>query len=102
MQLDSPEADWYDRNAEGENDHYTQPGLLFRDVMSEKEKANTIHNIIEAMKGISGPKRSTIINRQLCHWFRADEELGTAIAKGWSVKPGEVMTGLTHHPELVL
>jgi len=102
LQLDSSEAGWYDRNAEGENDHYTQPGILFRDVMNENEKANTIHNIIEAMKGISGPKRSTIINRQLCHWYRADEELGTAIAKGLGVKPDEVMAGLTHHPELVL
>lgn len=102
LQLDSSEADWYDRNTEGENDHYTQPGILFRVVMNGKEKANTIHNIIEAMKGISGPKRSTIINRQLCHWYRADEELGTAIAKGLGVEPDEVMAGLTPHSELVL
>ena len=54
------------------------------------------------MKGISGPKSSTIINRQLCHWYRADEELGTAVAKGLGVKPDEIMAGLTHHPELVL
>src|SRR5882762_3250169 len=30
-------ADWYDRNAEGENDHYTQPGNLYR-LMDEEQK----------------------------------------------------------------
>ena len=100
LQLDSLVADWYDRNAEDENDHYTQPGILFRKVMNEKEKKNTIHNIVEAMKGISGPKRVAIINLQLCHWFRADEELGTAIAKGLGVNVDEIMAGLKHHPEM--
>ena len=28
------------------------------------------------MSGISGPKRDLIVNRQLCHWFRADMNLG--------------------------
>ncbi len=100
LQLDSIVADWYDRNAEGENDHYTQPGILFRKVMNEQAKKNTIHNIIEAMKGISGPKRKEIINRQLCHWFRADEQLGTEVAKGLGIDPYEVMAELKHHPEM--
>ena len=34
------------------------------------------------MSGISGPKKDEIINRQLCHFFRADIGLGMAIAKG--------------------
>jgi catalase len=93
-------ADWYDRNAAGEDDHYTQPGILYHKVMDETAKKNTIHNIVEAMKGISGPKCKEIINRQLCHWFRADEELGTAVAKGLGVDPYEVMAELKHHPEL--
>ena len=38
MHLDSNVADWYDRNAPGEDDHYTQPGMLFRNVMSEAER----------------------------------------------------------------
>jgi catalase len=83
-ELGSSVADWYDRNAEGENDHFTQPGNLFR-LMTEGEKRNTISNIIGAMKGIDGPKRSEIINRQLCHFFRADATLGVAIAKGLGV-----------------
>ncbi len=83
-ELDSHTADWYDRNAEGENDHYTQPGNLFR-LMDEQNKQNTISNIVGAMSGITGPKRDEIINRQLCHWFRADVNLGMGVAKGLGV-----------------
>lgn len=85
MELDSTTADFYDRNAEGENDHYTQPGTLFRDVMDAEQKKNTVSNIVGAMSGITGPKRAEIINRQLCHWFRADINLGMQVAKGLGV-----------------
>jgi len=103
MNLDSVVADWYDRNGEGENDHYTQPGILFREVLNEQAKKNTIHNIVEAMNGIRGPKRDEIINRQLCHWFRVDERLGMEVAIGLGVDLEEVMTGSKKHPvELVL
>lgn len=84
-QLDSVLADRFDRNAEGENDHYTQPGNLFR-LLSQQDKENTINNIVGAMNGIDGPKREEIINRQLCHWFRADVNLGMAIAKGLNIQ----------------
>ena len=30
LALDATVADWYDRNAPGDDDHYTQPGNLFR------------------------------------------------------------------------
>lgn len=85
IQLDSILADRYDRNAEGENDHYTQPGNLFR-LLSQQDKESTINNIVGAMNGIDGPKREEIINRQLCHWFRADVHLGMAIAKGLNIQ----------------
>ncbi|TWV98018.1 catalase [Chitinophaga pinensis] len=84
MPLDSLFADWYDRNADGENDHYTQPGNLFR-LMTSEEKKKTISNIVGAMSGIEGHKREEIINRQLCHWFRADLQLGMGIAQGLGV-----------------
>ena len=74
-------ADWYDRNAEGENDHYTQPGNLYR-LMSQEQKNDLITNIVNSMSGIEGPKKELITNRQLCHWFRADMGLGMAVAKG--------------------
>jgi len=83
-------ADWYDRNAEGENDHYTQPGNLYR-LMDEEQKQHLINNIVGAMSGIEGPKKELIVNRQLCHWFRADINLGMAVAKGLDVDLQESM-----------
>lgn len=84
-QLDSNVVDRFNRNAEGENDHYTQPGNLFR-ILSPEDQANAIQNIVGAMSGIEGPKREEIINRQLCHWFRADITLGMGIANGLGVQ----------------
>jgi catalase len=91
MNLESHIADWYDRNSPGENDHYTQPGILYRKVMNDEEKRNTVSNIVGAMSGISGEKKADIINRQLCHWFRADIGLGMAIAKGLGISVDENM-----------
>lgn len=91
LTLDSNVADWYDRNAPGEDDHYTQPGLLFTKAMSEQDRKNTINNIVGAMSGITGPKRDEIINRQLCHFFRANVQLGMAVAEGLGVKVDEKM-----------
>jgi len=93
--LDSLLADQYDRNAEGENDHYTQPGNLFR-LMDPEAKKNTIANIVGAMGGINGKKKDEIINRQLCHWFRADMSLGLGIAKGLDLNLDKAMEGMVH------
>ena len=57
MQLDSILADWYDRNGVGENDHYTQPGLLYNKAMNDYDRHNLISNIIGAMSGITGEKK---------------------------------------------
>ena len=84
LELEDNLADWYDRNGVGENDHYTQPGNLFR-LMDDQAKKNTISNIVGAMGGITGPMRDKIVNLQLCHWFRADISLGMAIAQGLGV-----------------
>jgi catalase len=84
LEMQSVIADWYDRNCEGENDHYTQPGNLFK-IMSPEQQQNTIHNIIAAMSGIEGPKKSEIINRQLSHWYRVDGRLGAAVGDGLGV-----------------
>ena len=84
-QLDSALADHYNRNAPGEDDHYTQPGNLYRDVMDAEKKKLLVDNIVFEMSGIDGPKKNEIINRQLCHWFRADINLGMQVAKGLGV-----------------
>jgi catalase len=89
-------ADWHDRNAEGENDHYTQPGNLYR-LMKDQAKHDLVTNIVNSMSGIDGPKKDLIVNRQLCHWFRADIGLGMAIAKGLQLDMDAAMSSMAAH-----
>lgn len=96
IQLDSQTADWYDRNGEGENDHFSQPGKLYTDAMNDYDRHNLVSNIVGAMSGIDGPKKDEIINRQLCHFFRANENLGMAVAKGLNVDINAVMESMKH------
>ena len=84
MVLDSNVADWYDRN-ENDDDHFTQPGMLFEKVMTPQEQQNTINNIVGHMKGICGPKKDEIIQRQLGHFFKTSQKLGEGVAKGLGV-----------------
>ena len=79
--LDSNNADTYDRN-ENDDDFYTQPGELFRKVMSDQERKNSISNIVNSMRGIIGDKRDEIIQRQLDHFYKVDQDLAIAVAKG--------------------
>jgi len=83
-ELDSNIVGYFDRN-ENDDDHFTQPGNLFK-IMTPEEKVKTINNIVGAMSGISGSKKDEIINLQLCHWFRADAQLGMGVAKGLGVE----------------
>ena len=96
FEMDSNVADHYDRNAPGDEDHYTQPGWLFNKAMNDYDRHNLVSNIISAMSGISGPKRDVIINRQLCHFFRADVKLGMAVAKGLDIDVDAIMNSLQH------
>lgn len=93
--LSSTVADHYNRNAEGENDHYSQPGTFWREVLNEEDKKAFISNVTGAMNGISGPKRAEIINRQLCHFFRADIGLGMAVAQALGMDMNSI-SGLHH------
>jgi len=95
MQLDSNTADWFDRN-ENDNDHFTQPGILYRNVLNEQDKKNLVSNIVNSMNCISGEKKGEIINRQLCHFFRADIQLGIAVAKGLGVTIDEQSMAHAH------
>lgn len=88
-ELDSNIADWYDRNGEGENDHFSQPGDFYRNVLDEQGKKNLVSNLVGTLKNVQGEKKSEIINRQLCHFFRADIGLGMAIAQGLGINPEE-------------
>lgn len=96
MELESTTADWFDRNGEGENDHFTQPGWLFNKAMNDYDRHNLVSNIVGAMSGITGPKKEMIIYRQLCHFFRIDEQLGTAVSKGLGIDVDAVLKELKH------
>jgi len=78
-ELDSAHVASYNRN-ENDDDHYTQPGLLYSKAMNTEDRENLIDNIVGSMRAIDGPKREEIINRQLCHFFRANIELGMKVA----------------------
>lgn len=82
--LDSNRVAFFNRN-ENDEDHYTQPGLLYTKAMDPTDRESLIKNIVESMKKIEGNKRDEIINRQLCHFFRANIELGMKIAIGLQV-----------------
>ncbi|MGV4414650.1 catalase [Chryseobacterium sp. T1] len=82
--LDNTHVANYNRN-ENDDDHYTQPGLLYTKAMNQEDRNALINNIVGAMSGIEGPKREEIINRQLCHFFRANIELGMRVAQGLNI-----------------
>lgn len=77
--------DWFDRN-QNDDDHYSQPGVLYREVMNDKDRDNLTENIINSMLGIEGDKKDEIKMRQLCHFFRVDQQLGINLAKGLGIK----------------
>ncbi|HNT93959.1 MAG TPA: catalase-related domain-containing protein, partial [Bacteroidales bacterium] len=85
MELGSVVADYWDRN-KNDNDHYSQAGALFRKVMTDSERANTVANFVASMKGVTGPKRKEILMRQLDHFHKADKELAQLVAKGLGIK----------------
>jgi catalase len=85
MSIESDVADTWDRNR-NDNDHYSQAGALFRKVMTDQERANTVSNFVGALKGVSGPKKKEILMRQLDHFHKADKELAMLVAKGLGIK----------------
>lgn len=85
MKFDSNVADTYDRNYK-DDDHYTQPGNLFRKVMTEEQRKNTVSNFVGSLKGITGPKKKEILTCQLDHFYKVDKELALGIAKGLGIK----------------
>ncbi len=67
-------ASRYDREALG-NDHYSQPGALFR-LMPPEAQTRLFANLAAHMKSV--PR--DIQMRQLCHFFRADPAYGAGVA----------------------
>ncbi|MCM3670189.1 catalase KatA [Mesobacillus maritimus] len=69
------------------DDHYTQAGDLYR-LMSEEERTRLVDNIVNAMKPV---EYDEIKLRQIKHFYKADPEYGTRVAKGLGLEvPVEV------------
>ncbi|HSH52637.1 MAG TPA: catalase [Bacteroidales bacterium] len=85
MEMDSTIAGYFDRN-KNDNDHYTQPGDLFRKVMTDQERENTISNLVGALSAVDGPKKDEILQRQLNHFYKVDKELGLTLSEKLNVK----------------
>ena len=63
------------------NCDFSQPGTLFRKVMSDQDKRNTIGNLVAHMSGVDR-KRRDIMERAIKNFYKADPEFGEGIAKG--------------------
>jgi catalase len=59
------------------DDHYTQPGDLYR-LLSEEERTRLIDNIVGAIKPV---EKDEIKIRQIGHWYKADPEFGQRLAE---------------------
>ncbi|GAA5416440.1 vegetative catalase [Paraliobacillus ryukyuensis] len=59
-------------------DHYSQPRALFRDVMDDGERARLITNFADHMRGV---RDEQIIERQLKEFYKVAPELAEGIAK---------------------
>lgn len=57
---------------------FAQPGTLFRQVMCDQARKNTIFNFVAAMKGV----RQDIAERVVKMLYKADAELGDKVAQG--------------------
>jgi catalase len=84
MHLQSKTADFFDRN-DNDDDHYTQPGILYSKVMSDMDRTNLLANIVGSMKEISGEKKVEITNRQLGLFHRVDSRLAKEVANGLGI-----------------
>jgi catalase len=75
------DADRFDHRVDA--DYYSQAGALFR-LMSAEQQALLIDNIAGAMMGVS----ADVVERQLQHFYRADEAYGNGIARALGIQLG--------------
>lgn len=68
------------------NDDFVQPGNLYRNVMTESERANLVGNIVDHLGGAQ--KRLQL--RQAAIFYKADPDYGTRVAKGLGLDVKEV------------
>lgn len=71
-------ADRYDSTVD--HDDYTQPGNLYR-LFDDGQR----ERLAKRIAGVLGQARTEVQMRQLCHFFRADQDYGTRVAKALGV-----------------
>ena len=62
-----------------EDDDYGQPGSLYREVLSETDRANLTSNLIDHLS--DGVEHDVQV-RAVEHWYKVDAELGASLAGG--------------------
>jgi catalase len=68
------------------NDDFVQPGNLYRDVMSDRDRDNLVGNIVSHLGGAQ--KRLQL--RQTALFFKADQDYGLRVAEGLGLDGKEV------------
>lgn len=68
------------------NDDFIQPGNLYRNVMTETDRANLVGNIVDHLGGA----RRRIQLRQAALFYKADVDYGTRVAEGLGLDETEV------------
>lgn len=68
------------------SDPYFQAGLFYTKALkTDAERDGLAQNIIASMQQMRSEQRHDLVNRQLCHFFRANAELGVKVARGLRV-----------------
>ena len=80
-------VDRYDSTVD--HDDYTQAGNLYR-MFDDGHRAR----LAKRIAGLLGQAREDVQMRQLCHFFRADEDYGKRVADGLGIDAAKVMTEL--------
>jgi catalase len=80
----SGKADRYDYTHP--NDDFVQPGNLYRDVMTEKDREHLVGNIVEHL----GNAQERIQLRQTAIFFKADPDYGRRVALGLGLDKAKV------------
>jgi catalase len=78
MALDGLAA-WYDRNGEHDHDHYSQPRQFWLAILDDEARTRLVETIATSMRGIEGPYRSTIVERQLAEFAKVDSMLSDRV-----------------------
>ncbi len=58
--------------------------------MSPEERAALVQNVAGSMNGVTAEKGEEIVNRQPCHFFRADPEYGMGVARVLGMNVGDL------------